>query len=355
MRTRDQLLALLASLGMCGATSAASGVTIYGIADAGPGHTRYSFDQGGTHASHSTNGLRSGYRDKSRFGLRGSEDLGGGLSAMFRLEQGIDLADGSTKNGFDRLAFVGLSSDSWGTFTMGRQKDIADTFSDVDMVKSLGKAEHTLGGQGGRRDSLFKYVSPSFSGAQVGLAYARDADGATTDHFYSAGLRYKSGPLRLTAVYGHEKEQAKSYAVTNWMLAGTYDFKVVKLAAAWGQDRNGKFNKPGDVGKSTLDGFAPSGLGNYNQQGFKSNNYYLGAEIPTGPGVLGLMWGHSRSNLNRIDGSFQAGAQDIYGAMYNHSLSKRTRLYVYGTFARNLAYVRGFKGREAGLGINHKF
>lgn len=350
MTTRDWALALLTSLGACGAASAASGVTIYGIADAGLGHARYSF---GT-VSESKNGLRSGYRDKSRFGVRGSEDLGSGLSAVFQLEQGIDLADGSIKKGFDRLAFVGLSSDSWGSFTLGRQKDIADSFHSVDLVKSMGKAKYTLGGQGGRRDSLFKYVSPRFSGFQAGLAYARGVN-ADHDHFYSAGLLYKSGPLRLSAAYGHEKEQASNYAVKNWMLAGTYDFKVVRISAAWGQDRNGKFNKPGDVGSSTLGGFSPPGLGNYNQQGFKSSNYLLGAEIPVGAAVLGLVWGHSRSNLNRIDGSFQAGAQDIYGAMYNYSLSKRTRLYVYGTFARNLAYVRGFKGREAGLGINHKF
>ena len=94
--------------GVACAAPVASSVTLYGIADAGFGHGRYSLSQGGTQVSSSHNGLRSGYRDKSRLGLRGSEDLGSGLNAVFRLEQGINLQDGKIKNGLDRLALVGL-------------------------------------------------------------------------------------------------------------------------------------------------------------------------------------------------------------------------------------------------------
>src|SRR5699024_9507852 len=124
-----------------------------------------------------TSGVRSGAQSGSRWGLRGSEDLGDGLRAVFTLEQGFDIGSPkTTEYQFTRQAFVGLASDDWGSFTMGRQYNIGanfiyDSFAAASFF--IADPDATFGGigYGNRMDNSFKYVSPSFSGFQVGLAY----------------------------------------------------------------------------------------------------------------------------------------------------------------------------------------
>src|SRR5690606_34585166 len=105
----------------------------YGILDTGYGFQRLKYDHDGADKTSRSSGLASGIVNGNRCGLKGSEDLGDGLRAIFQLENGFDLGSGQASGqsniakdtdssvGFNRQAFVGLSSDSWGTFTMGRQ------------------------------------------------------------------------------------------------------------------------------------------------------------------------------------------------------------------------------------------
>ena len=125
-------------LGTCGivvASSAAhaqSAVTLYGIIDAGIAYTN-NVSKGGT--SGSLVQATSGEINGSRFGLRGAEDLGGGLKAIFVLENGFSVQSGKLAQNnreFGRQAFVGISSDLYGTITLGRQYD-----SVVDFVAPL--------------------------------------------------------------------------------------------------------------------------------------------------------------------------------------------------------------------------
>src|SRR6201992_3012784 len=93
------------------AAHAQSSVTLYGIIDAG---LTYTNNQGGSHNFKETSGSING----SRWGMRGSEDLGGGLKAIFTLENGFNITNGTLGQGgreFGRQAFVGLSSDRFGT------------------------------------------------------------------------------------------------------------------------------------------------------------------------------------------------------------------------------------------------
>src|SRR5262245_39183159 len=104
----------LAAAGAAGTASAQSSVTLYGVVDA-----FYQYATGGN----SINRLQSGGINGSRLGVRGAEDLGGGLKALFTLESGINLDDGSVGQSgvfWGRQAFVGLGSD-FGTLTLGRQ------------------------------------------------------------------------------------------------------------------------------------------------------------------------------------------------------------------------------------------
>lgn len=124
-------LALLASA--C-AVHAQSTVTVYGIADASVRYTD-GLNVKNAAAVDSATAVSSGVNNTSRFGFRGSEDLGGGMAAIFHLESGINLDTGvqtNTDKFFDRASYMGLKA-NWGTVTMGRQTTVlADALSPVD-------------------------------------------------------------------------------------------------------------------------------------------------------------------------------------------------------------------------------
>ena len=124
---KKSLLALVALGAFAGAAHAQSSVTLYGIIDEG---LLFNNNAGGKHLYSMASGVMQG----SRFGLRGTEDLGGGLKAIFTLENGFDVNSGKLGQGglmFGRQAYVGLSS-QYGTVTLGRQYD-----SVVDFVGPL--------------------------------------------------------------------------------------------------------------------------------------------------------------------------------------------------------------------------
>src|SRR5476649_216248 len=111
-------LITIAVLGaMSSAALAQSNVTIYGLLDAAVVSER-----GG--ATGSVTKLTGGVASASRLGFKGTEDLGGGLSALFVLEEGVLIDTGaqdSTGQAFNRQSYVGLSSKTAGTITLGRQ------------------------------------------------------------------------------------------------------------------------------------------------------------------------------------------------------------------------------------------
>lgn len=124
---KKSLLALVALGAFAGAAHAQSSVTLYGIIDEG---FIFNNNAKGVHLY----GLSSGVMQGSRWGMRGTEDLGGGLKALFVLENGFNVNTGGLGQGgleFGRQAYVGLSS-GFGTLTMGRQYD-----SVVDFVGPL--------------------------------------------------------------------------------------------------------------------------------------------------------------------------------------------------------------------------
>lgn len=354
-RVVASIAAGLAGMGLgLGLAQAASSVTMYGVADAGPMYNQYSYSGAGQRVRQSSTGLQTGIMNSSRLGLKGSEDLGGGLKAIFQFEQKVKLTDGgSDSKPWKRQAWVGLDG-RWGTFTLGRQKDIADNMLKIDAMRGLGKVKRAFGAKGGRHDGLLKYTSPTFGGARGGVAYAHGDSGDDYSNYWSLGAQYKGGPLLLAGSYNVNQLRA-GYSVRNWALGGAYDFKVAKLLAGYGQDRNGKLNTPGDAGAGNLGGFSPAGLGDYDSEGFRSRNYYLGAVVPAGTGEFAAAWLHSSSNLDQVSPAAAKGTQDILALQYKHFMSKRTFLYAYGAYGRNLAYVKDFNGRQLAVGLQHNF
>ncbi len=363
---KKTLLAAVLCAGLAGAAQAETSVTLYGILDTGYGYSQVKYDRNNVQGSSTSSGLRDGIFNGSRWGLKGAEDLGGGLRAIFQLEANANLGEQSASkhSGFARQTFVGLASDSWGTFTMGRQYNLGNNgfTHDVNEGVSFGDMDRTFGAQGSsnRMANSFKYVTPGFSGFKAGIAYGNPetvitrvngADTANRSNQLSTALKYESGPLFVAASYDRASSSLDN-AITNWAIAGAYDFEVVKLHLAYGQDRYGKLgwaNEAESLHKALIGTYS---LG----RDFKSSNYYIALSAPVGSGTLVASWSRSSSNLddNPAWGD-RAKAQNIYHVNYKYPLSKRTAVYAYGSYGTGIGYVDGMKAKEAGVGLNHKF
>ncbi|ALK32974.1 porin [Burkholderia plantarii] len=190
---------------------AQSSVTLYGIVDAGL--TYRSNERTGTGpgaAGHSTLALAGGALSGSRWGIRGTETLGGGWRAIFALENGFEIASGTSQQGnrlFGRQAFVGLGNERYGTLTMGRQYTSLDDFvNGVSPVKfSGGYAAHPGDiddlDQTVRVDNAVKYTSANYDGLTFGAMYGfgNQAGSMKRRSTWSVGAAYANGPLKLGA------------------------------------------------------------------------------------------------------------------------------------------------------------
>jgi len=215
----------LAMLGAASAAHAQSSVTLYGIIDAGLAYTHNVANGSGGNAS-SQYGFNDGTMSGDRWGLKGTEDLGGGLQTVFQLENGFDVANGKLGQGsreFGRQAFVGLSSATAGTVTLGRQYDPL-----VDMVQPLTEDNYfgSIFGTPGDVDNYdnnfrvsnsVKYVSPTYAGFQFEGMYAFGgiAGSTSSGSSYGAAASYTNGGLGLAAGYFYSKtDSTKGYAST---------------------------------------------------------------------------------------------------------------------------------------------
>jgi len=199
-------LAIAAAVAATFATAsyAQSSVTLYGIVDAG---FTYTTNIGGN----ANYALTSGNIQQSRWGLRGAEDLGGGLRTIFTLESGFDVTNGQ-QNGalFSRQAYVGLAHDQYGTLTLGRQFDsVVDYVGPLMAVGTWGGTymAHVLDNDNGNAtfsiNNSVKYRSANYSGFEFGGLYgfSNQAGGFANNRTYSAGASYSYGGLLLGAAY----------------------------------------------------------------------------------------------------------------------------------------------------------
>jgi predicted porin len=195
-----------------GAAHAQSSVTLYGLIDVNMAYTNSAKTTPGNGASEFS--LQNAGLSTSRWGLRGNEDLGGGLSAVFDLENGFMINNGAAKNGgamFGRQAWVGLSSKQYGTLTLGRQYEFI-----VDYVAPLSGTGSGFGGNFGahpydndnldndmRLNNSIKFSSISYNGFKAGAIYAfsNQAGGAGNNNAYGLGASYANGPVTVAAAY----------------------------------------------------------------------------------------------------------------------------------------------------------
>lgn len=237
---------LIALAGMLTATAyGQSSVTLYGVADAGIEYLNKA-------PSTSTKGsslvrLTSGNLSTSRWGIRGSEDLGGGLKASFELESGLSIDTGASNNGsklFDRSAIVGLGN-QYGTVWLGRQTTpLYDAMLQLDPMGlaprySSYKSDDILAG---RADNAVKYRGTFGSVTASGLySFSRTGAGEIPGDFkidrnIGASLMYESGAISVGAAY--DEFQGSSIATQNQKdrrlaVGGSYAVGPAKIFAGY--------------------------------------------------------------------------------------------------------------------------
>jgi predicted porin len=207
-----KIVVLIILSGLAEVAHAQSSVEIYGVADDG---ITYTNNQGG-HAAYQT---FSGGLGGSKFGFLGNEDLGGGTSAVFRLESGYDVNSGKLGyNGrlWGRQSYMGLSGD-YGSVLVGRQYDFM-----VTNLQSLTSAQlfgGSLTSHAGDVDGIWgtypvdnsvKYVSPTIKGLSAGALYSFGGvpGSVGSSRQYGFGLSYANGPLKLAAAYLYVNDPA---------------------------------------------------------------------------------------------------------------------------------------------------
>jgi general bacterial porin, GBP family len=216
---KKTLIFAAATAAVAGSAQAQSSVTLYGLVDAGVtyvsnevnGNSQIQPD-GHVTGGKAMVGMTGGNVQPSRWGLRGAEDLGGGLKAVFTLESGFNVANGSTVTSslFNRQAFVGLSSNDFGALTLGRQYDsMIDYVAPMSATGSWGGTYFAHPGDDDNLNSTFsinnsvKYQSANYSGFSFSALYgfSNQAGGFTDNRAYSAGAGYNYGGLRVGAAY----------------------------------------------------------------------------------------------------------------------------------------------------------
>ncbi|VVD79191.1 MULTISPECIES: porin [Pandoraea] len=205
---------------------AQSNVTLYGIIDDA---LTYSSNQNGKSNTYLRNGNLAG----SRWGLRGTEDLGGGTRALFQLENGFDVNSGAFSTSgvmFNRQAFVGLKNDNLGTLTIGRQYTPYYL-----LVGTIGPTTYLTGATGAhpgdidgldttiRINNSVTYTSPVLWGVTASLQYGfgGQAGAFSKGNMYSGALRYDGGPLSIAAGYLRMNNVGGG---TSWNSASTGSF-----------------------------------------------------------------------------------------------------------------------------------
>lgn len=198
------LLASLFAAGT-GVAHAQSSITLYGSIDAS---LNYVSNQAGAHGYQAQSGMING----SRWGLKGSEDLGGGQSAIFQLENGFNIFNGKLGQGgreFGRQAWLGIRDNRLGTLSVGRQYDPTIWYLAVHTGGFTGGTafahpfDNDNMGNSFRLDNSVMYTSPTWRGVSMrGMyAFSNQAGAASANRAYSAGVGYDAGALSLGAAF----------------------------------------------------------------------------------------------------------------------------------------------------------
>lgn len=327
-------LIAIAIMAVAGTAAAQSSLSLYGVADLWVGKTKAGKFQAGD------DGLAS-----SRWGMKGTEDLGGGLKAHFNFEQGLDLSNGSTGAGFDRQANVGFSS-GFGTIKLGRSFTAFDDINGAansGFDSALSATSPVWVGYTSSTNAQIHYASPEIGGLSGAASFTLKGNQSAanpTNDVTGLHLKYSSGPIYAGVAYQSEKI-AGAPAIKHTLINGSYDLGMAKLLASYRSVSN-------TVGGNAFYGVFSSR---------KADEFQVGVDVPVSS-QLTVSAGYASSKLKGKD--TRAGANPTSGSVRNsvgyslaagYSLSKRTMLY--GGF--NASKTNGVKDSLVAAGVNHSF
>ena len=338
-------LIALAALAAVGAASAQSSVTLYGVIDTNYGWARLTeknMDQQSGTVKTTTTGLNAagGNMSGSRWGLKGQEDLGNGLSAVFNVEAGFSSSDGSvvSGNGFNRRAVVGLKG-GFGQVLLGRDYTPLDELLGGNGFQAIDLSTYNtdpLTGSDlytGRANGI--HYSGNFSGVGVKAFASYDREKVSDDlgtksdtrgEGYGLNLTYGNGPFAIGGGVQQFKDKVlltPAVKNTEYAVAASYDFTVAKVFGHYAG------NDP-DVGETM-------------------HQYSLGVAVPFGAATLGAQYAYNKQ------GDFKGHDVVLQGT---YALSKRTDLYAragrYNSWEFKAA-DQSVKSDVVAVGIRHRF
>ncbi len=344
-----KLVALALSAVAAGVASAqTANVTLYGIVDTYLSSQRIGGGGSGATAvsARSTTMVTGGGLSGSRWGLRGSESLGGGMNAIFTLEGGFASDSGALGQGgllFGRRAFVGLNG-GFGTVQIGRDYspnffvacNSDDTFggclTGFSAVANMGGFyANTL-----RQNNQIKYSTPNMGGITGSLAWSMGEVAGTSSGSRTLGgnLEYKNGPLYVGLGFSDQKNAAATGSDKQFIVGATYNFGVAYAGVTY--------------------------MENKSAAGVKTKPLVGSVTVPFGAARIGLQLAQNKSG---------SAKSQSFGFLGEYDLSKRTELYgayvqcknkglncsADGNVANSTATLNGQSASVFALGVKHKF
>ncbi len=375
---KKTLLAVALLAGYAGAASAQSSVTLYGVVDIGYQYQTIKSANGNKATQFA---MASGQQNGSRWGLKGVEDLGNGLKANFVYESSITANSGSS-TGFTRQSTFGLSSSAWGAVDLGRRTSPGTwAFSGIDPFGAAfgtSALDASMGAQFIRLSNMIMYTTPSISGFGAALGYSTDTglsqrgSGASAKPSFSTtnkmraisvGLRYANGPLLLSGLYDTYQPSSTAKNKTNvkqWNIGATYDLKMAKIHAAYGQNIDGIVEGQSTINNAeTSGGDTNTGGGVIFLNGAKTNSWMLGVSAPVGgagkvfASVQQMIPGGNLKDAT-ITGT-PTTSQTTASLGYTYTMSKRTNLYAFYSYTNNVFMVQDVTANVVGAGVRHRF
>lgn len=379
-------LVALAVLGAFAGSAFAADVTLYGLVDYGFNYTHKDSDVPGADAKDQFE-MRAGQNSGSRFGLRGTEDLGNGLKVGFVLENGFAADSGALTTAgkiFDREAHAYVEG-AFGKVGFGRLGQLASANGTYGLLGRFSPFSSGWGDTIGQRtvmangysrmDNMISYVTPDFAGFKVYAQYSfKNADAGkgdenktTADRYYAIGATFDAGNFAAVAIvdsinmgkngtYFNEEALDDPMTVT---LGATYDFGVVKLFAS-GQ----YFDNVREVGyKGSFRMSKGSNVWGYGTQvrtlddadktvkvfGSNMNGFGIavGASTPvlggTLSGLVGYMDADNDGGVANTNNTLKENAFDVkrwnVAVGYSYNLSKRTSLYAGAAYTKDAVKV----------------
>ena len=394
-------LAAVALLGAFAGSAFAADVTLYGVLDEGFLYTHKDADKTGVDAVDKFE-LRNGIQAGSRWGLKGTEDLGNGLKVGFILESGFNADDGTQSvsgtlfnreaslnvmGPFGQLSLGKIGAITQGTSSWGKVGAVS-AFGTSYGAANVGNATNVFAATVGVMDNTIAYQTPKFAGFTVYAQYsmgsskaaAQDADGnwtqtmveneSSTDRYYALGATYANGPVNLyfavdsvnyasyfdktgTTTTPSTKDMDDSLTVA---FGGSYDFSVVKVfAGAQYFD---------EVLVKTVSGLSNGGLESLGKMKGYALQASASAPLAGGTGYFGVGYVDSSEADSVVTGKEFDLKYYVASVGYKYDLSKRTNVYGVLSYAKgdqdvatptDKIYDRKPSMVGFGVGLRHNF